>query len=68
MKERWCNILSIYFNTIPLDCFVFHLSKTVEDVKVMGALICCSFFFYLDDERIFSCLNIKDRSKLSLGI
>ena len=56
MKERWCNILSIYFNTIPLDCFVFHLSKTVEDVKVMGALI-----FYLDDERIFSCLDTKDR-------
>ena len=45
MKERWCNILSSYFNTIQLDCFVFHLGKTVEDVKATGALICCSFSF-----------------------
>ena len=59
MKERCCNILSIYFNTIPLECFVFHLGKTVEDVKVIGALICCSFFFYLDDEHIFSCLSLR---------
>ena len=56
MKDRCCNILSIYFNTIELDCFVFHLGKTIEDVKALGgyrSINLLFFFFYLDDEGIF---------------
>ena len=62
MKDRCCNILSIYFNTIELDCFVFHLGKTIEDVKALGgyrSINLLFFFFYLDDEGIFSCLKLR---------